>query len=324
MSAPLTSIAEALSWATNQLHATSETPRLDAELLLAHVLGWSRARILAERRETLSGAQQAALGGLVVRRAAREPIAYLIGHKEFYGLDFLVNRDVLIPRPETELLVDRALAVARQMTTDHQPNKETRRQGEGEHIPQAISLSPRLPISLSSRSSVVIADIGTGSGCIAVALAVHLPQALVYAVDISPEALSVARRNTERHGVMERVRLTEGDLLDALPEPVDVLVSNPPYTILMEVEVGVQWYEPHLALDGGTDGLGVYRRLLAAAPAKLQPNGAVLLEIGATQGTAVTDLALTYFPAARINVYQDLAGLDRVVVVETHAPRRAP
>ena len=324
MSAPPTSIAEALTWAAAQLRATSDTPRLDAELLLAHILGWSRARILAERREHLSETQLAALRDLIVRRAALEPIAYIVGHKEFYGLDFLVDRSVLIPRPETELLVERALAIVRQLTADHRPNKEARRQGEGEHLRQAISLSPLLPVSLSNRSSVVIADIGTGSGCIAVALAVHLPEALVYATDISPEALRIARQNVERHGVVERVRPIEGDLLDALPEPVDVLVSNPPYTILEEIDVGVRRHEPHLALDGGTDGLDVYRRLLAAAPAKLRSGGAVLLEIGATQAAAVVDLARAHFPATRIKVYQDLAGLDRMVVVETRAVRRAP
>jgi release factor glutamine methyltransferase len=147
---------------------------------------------------------------------------------------------------------------------------------------------------------------------------------MIYAVDISPEALSVARQNIERHGVVKRVRLIEGDLLDALPEAVDVLVSNPPYTILNEIDAGVRRHEPHLALDGGADGLDMYRRLLAAAPAKLRTGGAVLLEIGATQGTAVADLARAHFPAARINVYQDLAGLDRVVIVEMRAVRRAP
>ena len=333
MSAPLTSIAEALTWAATQLRAASDTPRLDAELLLAHVLGWSRARVLAERRAPLSQAQQRALRALVARRAALEPIAYLTGHKEFYGLDFLVDHHVLIPRPETELLVERALALARQMTidrrlptTDATADKETRRQGDKEQINLPVSGSPGLPVSsliggrssvVGRRSSVVVADIGTGSGCIAVALAVHMPAALIYAIDISPEALRVAQQNVERHGVAERVQLIEGDLLDALPEPVDMLVGNPPYTILAEVDAGVRLHEPRLALDGGADGLGVYRRLLAAAPAKLQPGGAMLLEIGATQAMAVADLARVYFPVARIEVHQDLAGLDRVVVILT-------
>jgi release factor glutamine methyltransferase len=327
MSAPPISVAEALTWAAAQLRATSDTSRLDAELLLAHVLGWSRARVLAERRAPLSEAQQAAFRDLVARRATLEPIAYLIGHREFYGLDFIVDHHVLIPRPETELLVEHAIAVARRMTTD-QGDARQKAQGrlkapvagrsspvfESERMAVADHSSPDLS---GGEGSVVVADIGAGSGCIAVALAIHLPGALVYAVDISSEALGVAQRNVERHGVVGRVRLIKSDLLDALPEPVDILVSNPPYTILSAIDAGVRRHEPHLALDGGAEGLDVYRRLLAAAPAKLRPGGAVLLEIGATQGAAVADLARMHFPAARIEVYQDVAGLDRVVVVAT-------
>jgi release factor glutamine methyltransferase len=160
-----------------------------------------------------------------------------------------------------------------------------------------------------------VADIGTGSGCIAVALATHLPAATIYAADISRGALEVARRNVERHGVAARVRLIEGDLLAALPEPVDLLVSNPPYTILPEIDEGVRRHEPRLALDGGPSGLDVYRRLIAQAPARLRAGGAVLLEIGAAQGGAVTELARRHFPAARISLHQDLAGLDRVLVI---------
>jgi release factor glutamine methyltransferase len=320
MSEPLSTIAQALTWATDQLRNTSDTPRLDSDLLLAHTLDWSRARVLAERHAPLSQPQQAALRTLVARRAALEPIAYLIGHKEFYGLDFLVDHHVLIPRPETELLVERAIAIARQMTTDHRP-PTTEERLRVLREPRSSSLDPRSSSFSTSvvgrRSSVVVADIGTGSGCIAVALAVHLPEAVVYAADISPEALRIARQNIERHGVAGRVRPIEGDLLDSLPEPVDVLVSNPPYTILSEIDEGVRRYEPRLALDGGADGLEVYRRLLAAVPPKLRPGGAVLLEIGATQGAAVAELAQIHMPAARIAVYQDLAGLDRVVVVET-------
>jgi release factor glutamine methyltransferase len=139
----------------------------------------------------------------------------------------------------------------------------------------------------------------------------------VYAIDIAADALLVAGRNAARHGVEERVRLIEGDLLAALPEPVDLLVSNPPYTILEEISVGVRQHEPHLALDGGPDGLAVYRRLLAQAPAKLRAHGAILLEIGATQGATVVQLGHAHFPEARISIHQDLAGLDRLVAIDT-------
>jgi len=240
--------------------------------------------VLAEGHAKLAEPRRSAFRALVARRAALEPVAYLVGHKEFYGLDFLVDRGVLVPRPETELLVDLALHYARGLPVQRPP---------------------------------VIADIGTGSGCIAVAVAIHLVDALVYATDISPDALRIAGKNVERYGVTARVRLIQGDLLDALPEPVDLLLSNPPYTILSEIDEAVRRHEPRLALDGGPDGLDTYRRLLAAAPAALRPGGAVILEIGAAQGAAVSALALARFPGARVSVHQDLAGLDRVVMIAT-------
>ncbi|HEU5103744.1 MAG TPA: peptide chain release factor N(5)-glutamine methyltransferase [Roseiflexaceae bacterium] len=291
-------IAQALDWAAGYLHASSPTARLDAELLLAHVLAWPRARLLAEGRMRLEQRQDSIFRDLVARRAALEPIAYLVGHKEFYGLDFFVDPRVLVPRPETELLVELALRFARQRTNDERPN---------EIESAALVLGP---------ASLLLADVGTGSGAIAVALAVHLPMARLIAIDISPAALELARQNVERHGVAERVRLLQGDLLDPLGDPVDLIVSNPPYTILEEIDEGVRRYEPRLALDGGADGLELYRRLLALAPAKLRPGGAVLLEIGATQAAAVTELAREAFPKASVSIHQDLAGRDRVVIID--------
>jgi release factor glutamine methyltransferase len=281
-------IAQALGWAAEYLRASSPTARLDAELLLAYVLGWGRARLLAEGRWPLDQQQESAFHSLVARRAALEPVAYLIGHKEFYGLDFAVDSSVLVPRPETELLVERTLE--------------------------------RLKVRTFER--LVVVDVGTGSGAIAVALAVHLPVARIIAIDISPAALELARRNVERHGLAGRVRLLQGDLLDPLDQPVDLIVSNPPYTILSEIDAGVRRHEPRLALDGGPDGLELYRRLLAAAPTKLRPDGAVLLEIGATQAAAVAELARRAFPEAWVSVHQDLAGRDRVVVVDDAETRR--
>jgi release factor glutamine methyltransferase len=301
MSESFSSIDQALAWGAAQLRSASATARLDAELLLAHVLGWSRARLLAEGRTPLDDRLQAHFRALIARRAALEPVAYLVGRREFYGMDFLVDRHVLVPRPETELLVELAIAAARRTTNDERRINEP--------------IDAHLSSFVLGRSSLKIADIGTGSGAIAVAVAAHIPGALVYATDISPEALYVAQQNVERHGLSERVVLREGDLLEALPEPVDLLLSNPPYTILSETDEGVRRHEPGLALDGGADGLAFYRRLLDAAPAKLRPGGAILLEIGATQGAAVVGLARAAFPAARIVVHQDLAGLDRVVEI---------
>jgi release factor glutamine methyltransferase len=280
MDAEIRTIAQALGWAARTLAASSPTARLDAEVLLAHALGWSRARLLAEGAAPLEPERRRAFAALVARRAELEPVAYLVGAREFYGLALEVTPDVLVPRPETELLVEAALERAR------------------------------------GRGALRIADIGTGSGAIAVALAHRLPQALLDAVDLSPAALAVAARNAARHGVAARVRLLQGDLLAPLEQPVDLLVSNPPYTVLAEIDEGVRRHEPHLALDGGPDGLALYRRLLAAAPPLVRPGGAVLLEIGATQGPAVAALARQLFPAAQIRVEQDLAGLDRVVTID--------
>jgi release factor glutamine methyltransferase len=192
---------------------------------------------------------------------------------------------VLVPRPETELLVELTLK--------------------------------RSNVQTFQRYQIV--DVGTGSGAIAVALAVHLPAARIVAIDISPGALELARQNAERHGAADRVRLIEGDLLEPLDQPVDLIVSNPPYTILAEIDEGVRRHEPRQALDGGPDGLDVYRRLLAQAPTRLRQGGAILLEIGASQAAAVMDLARRAFPQAEVAVYRDLAGHDRVVVIDTNA-----
>ncbi len=275
-------IAQALAEATTRLVAASATPRLDAELLLAHVLGFSRARLLAEGRTPLEAADADAFVQALARRETLEPVAYITGEKAFFGLDFMVTRDVLVPRPETELLVEQALLLA-----SRRPGLHT------------------------------IADIGTGCGCIAVALAANLPRARVLAIDLSPAALSVARHNIHRHGLADRISTRQGDLLTPLDAPVDLLVSNPPYTILRDIDENVRRHEPPLALDGGPDGLAPYRRLLADAPRVLMPGGAIVLEIGETQGQAVARLGADAFPRAAIAILPDLAGLDRVVVIDT-------
>ena len=271
-----------------QLAASSSSPRLDAELLLAHVLGWSRARLLAERPAELSAETLARVAALVERRRNLEPIAYILGEREFYGLPLFVDRRVLVPRPETELLVELALTRARQRG-----------------------------------GNLRIADIGTGTGAIAIALAMHLPHASVIASDLSPEALAVAAQNLQRHGLGERVKLVQGDLLAALSEPVDLLVSNPPYTILAEIDEGVRRHEPHLALDGGgPQGLAIYERLLTAAPQYLAAGASLLLEIGAWQGLAVRSLAQQHLPMAIVQLHHDLAGHPRVISADLPLPER--
>ncbi|NJM07117.1 peptide chain release factor N(5)-glutamine methyltransferase [Candidatus Gracilibacteria bacterium] len=279
MSVAPSPLAAALLRATDALRPYSATPRLDAELLLAAVLHWPRTRVLAERDALLSPAQHAAFQALIARRSTLEPVAYILGHKAFYGYDFLVDRRVLVPRPETELLVEQTLQIA------------------------ARFAAPR------------IADIGTGSGAIAVTLALELPAAHVYAVDLSHDALAVAAENVVRHQVEARVTLLHGDLLTPLPAPLDIIVSNPPYTILAEVDTNVLAHEPRLALDGGPDGTMIYQRLLAQAPAALTPDGALLLEIGSWQAETLTSYARAVFPQAQLQIVRDLADLDRVLIV---------
>jgi len=276
-------LREALLWGEQTLAQSAlDNPRLDAEILLAHALGITRGQLHAHPQGQLSSVELASYRQLIERRARRESVAYIVGHKEFYGLDLFVDSRVLIPRPETELLVEKA-------------------------------------IEIGQRQSVV-ADIGTGSGAIAISLAVHLPLILVYATDVSPEALEVAARNCRRHGVEDRVHLLQGHLLEPLPEPVDLIVANLPYVSqaeLAQLPPEISRYEPREALDGGPDGLDHIRHLLAQAGGHLRPGGVVLLEIGATQGQAVVALAERHFPAARVEIARDYAGLDRVVIART-------
>jgi release factor glutamine methyltransferase len=280
----MTTIHTALQTAAQRLTAASPTPRLDAEVLLAHVLGVSRARLLADSAETLDPAALGRYESLIRRREALEPVAYLTGRREFWGRNFVVDRRVLVPRPETELIVELALHWAR--TRGRPPES--------------------------------IADIGTGSGCLAVTLALECPAARVVATDLSPDALGVARINVERHGVAERVTLVQGDGLEPLREPVDLLVSNPPYTILAEVDENVRRWEPQLALDGGLgEGFAIPARLIAGAPAYLRPGGALLMELAAWQGDRARAAAWAAFPAAAIEMRRDLAGLERVLAITT-------
>jgi release factor glutamine methyltransferase len=252
-------------------------------MMLAHLLGISRAGLLTRLYDAVPETVQTQFTGLVERRQALVPVAYLTKEREFYGLPLYVDERVLVPRPETELLVDLALKRAR---------------------------------SHSRYPNLHIADIGTGSGAIALAVAANLPGVHITAVDLSPDALEVARINTERHRLTSQIRLLQGNGLAPVVEPIDLLLSNPPYTILAEVDENVRRHEPHLALDGGLEGLDMIRELIAQAPRHLR-TGTMLVEIGAWQGTAVQALAEETFPGARVVVHQDLAGLDRVLEVTT-------
>jgi len=273
------SIQQVLREASLRLRTVTDAPYLETEVLLAYVLGTSRTSLLAHPERVLTPDQLSIYQSLVRRRASDYPLPYLTGRVEFYGLEFEVTPEVLIPRPETETLVNLALA----------------------------------------RGPATVVDVGTGSGCVAVSLAVHLPETIICAIEISPAALAVARRNVERHSVTGRVQLLVGDVLNPRPGPVDLIVSNPPYIPTGQcasLPASVRDHEPRLALDGGLDGLALIRRLLAQAPAVLHPGGGLLIEIGAYQGEAAVYLARTYFPQATVRVHPDLAGRDRVLEIQ--------
>jgi release factor glutamine methyltransferase len=293
----------------------SPTARLDAELLLAHSVGLSRAAVLANGNQVLDNTAWRSYQQLIVRRSNREPVAYILGEREFYGLTFTVDSRVLIPRPETELLVELAIQLARD---ERQGDRETGRRGDrlkaGVATPP-LQHSTAPTFHRSTAPPLRILDLCTGSGCIAIALAHHVPYAQIVATDLSVDALAVARLNVEHYRLGERVELRQGDLFAAVDGEFDLIVSNPPYTILQQVEAGVYQYEPHLALDGGMDGLSFYRKLIVEASHFLASHGTILLEIGADQGAAVAAMARHSWPTATVTVHTDLAGLDRAVQV---------
>jgi release factor glutamine methyltransferase len=264
--------------------AGSPTPLLEAQLWLVHVCDLSRAQLLARPEHRLTPAQVDQFQAGLARLVAGEPLPYLLGYAEFYGLRFRVTPHTLIPRPETEHLVEAALKLA-------------------SRYPQ-----PR------------IADIGTGSGCIAVTLAVELPAAHLVAVDASPAALAVAQQNAAAHGVEDRITFQEGSLLEPLAGRVQLIAANLPYVADHEwdqLPSSVRDYEPAGALRGGPAGLNLIEGLLRQVPAKLSPGGGLLLEIGAAQGPVAQDLAHRYLPAAWVQLQQDYGGRDRLLIIQT-------
>jgi release factor glutamine methyltransferase len=272
-------LKQALSRARDILAENSiEDAPLECELLLRHALNLSRTQLYLDLDHELRPKQEEAFWRLIERRLNGEPTAYITGHREFYGLDFYVDRRVLIPRPESELLVETALGLAK----NH-------------------------PLS-------TMADIGTGCGAIAISLAFSLPEAKIYATDISAAAMEVAVVNCQKHGVVDRVHLLHGNMLDPLPEPVDLIIANLPYVRKSQLaRMGSARFEPRLALDGGSDGTERIRQLCRQAGGKLRPSGFLLLEIGQGQKRAVTAFLHTLFPNGKIEVMPDLSGIDRVV-----------
>jgi len=284
-------VAEALRCATKHFAALQvlETadPRLEAELLLQHVLGFDRTQLYQRLRDEIAPDKEAAYHDLVWRRLCGEPTPYIIGRAHFCDVELAVAPAAAIPRPETELLVEQASALASERLQD--------------------------------TPSLTIVDVGTGCGAIALALATRLPSARIIATDISPAALALAQGNAERLGLASVVRFLCGDLLEPLGQPVDIVVANLPYVRSDEWErlpVEIRCYEPREALDGGPDGLRVIERLLRRAPPLLRSGAALLLEIGYDQGPPVVALASEVFPQAAIEVKKDLASLDRLLVIQ--------
>jgi release factor glutamine methyltransferase len=276
-----------LSDIAERLTPLSDTAFLDASVLLAHVLHKPRSWVLAHPEIVLSDDQQLLLNDSLARLEDGEPYPYVLGHWEFFGLDFDITPDVLIPRPETELLVEKAIAWLQES-----PVRRT------------------------------VADIGTGSGVIAISIAVNVPDAYVLATDISFKALEVARRNARKFQVDHRVEFVQCDLLPAHPElfstdqHLDLICANLPY-IPTETLHGLPVYgrEPTLALDGGADGLDLFRRLMDLVPGWLAPNALVLLEIEATRGIQALSLAYDMLSEAEIHLHQDLTGRDRLLEI---------
>lgn len=280
-------IRRVLEWTTGHLQKHgSETPRLEAEILLAHARKCKRIELYTNYDLELSDVVRATMRDLVNRRAKREPVAYLVGYREFFSLVFRVTADVLIPRPETETLVMEALAVAKPLPAP------------------------------------AVLDLCTGSGCVAIAIAKNCPAATVTATDISPAALTIAAENATKHKVSERVSFLEGDLFAPLAadQRFGVIVSNPPYIPTADIatlHTDVQQYEPRLALDGGSDGLDLVRRILVDARSHLKPGGWLMLEFTPEQAATIQVLA-TEHGYADAAIVKDTAHEPRFLRARLH------
>jgi release factor glutamine methyltransferase len=295
----MATVGELIREGTAQLRAaSSETPRLDTELLLASVLDVDRAHLIAYTEALVSDGQAERFEALVERRSAGEPVAYLRGLKEFHGVAFSVDARALIPRPETELLVDLAEA----------------------EIADRLTRAPRP----AGAAPIQVADVGTGSGAVAVALAVALRRrgmlgpVAILATDISAAALELAAENVVGHVLADSIRLRLADLLPPDDSLFDVLLANLPYVcadVVPRLPVATS-FEPAIALDGGPDGLAVIRRLLLVLPTRLLVGGVALVEIGADQGEAIVTTVAEQLPGWRCSVEVDLAGQPRVARIE--------
>ncbi|WP_250847114.1 peptide chain release factor N(5)-glutamine methyltransferase [Aquisphaera insulae] len=276
-------IRRLLTWTTDFLtRRGAESPRLDAEVMLAQVLGWERVQLYTHWEDIIGERARGEFRDLVRRRAEGAPVAHLVGRKEFYSLALEVSPAVLIPRPETEFVVVEFLDAVKVIDA-----------------PRAV-------------------DLGTGSGCVAIACAHQKKTARIEAIDLSPDALAVARRNAEKHGVADRIRFHQGDLLAPVADepPFDAILSNPPYIPTADIatlEPGVRDHEPRMALDGGPDGLRVVARLIRDAAPLLRPGGHLILEIGTAQEQPVRSLIEAAGAYRLLPTVHDLRNHPRVI-----------
>ncbi len=308
-------VGETLNGLIPRLEKMSDTPGLDVQVLMAYLLGKPRVWVMAHPETLLNEKQSTTLESLVARLAHGEPLPYVLGSWEFFGLEFYITPDVLIPRPETEILVERALAWLRHRLIAPPAGGLQNRQANQQKTVEA------------DRELLRAFDIGTGCGCIAISLAVNLPEVHMLATDISPAAIAVARRNAARQHVAHRVEFFCCDLFPTKKDEgrrnaestssVDLIVANLPYIPTQPLQnLPVHLHEPGVALDGGADGLALIRRLLIEAAQRLAPGGLLLLEIESSQGTAVLSLAYDAFSRAEIHLHKDLSGHDRLLEVQ--------
>ncbi|HEY94193.1 MAG TPA: peptide chain release factor N(5)-glutamine methyltransferase [Dehalococcoidia bacterium] len=272
-------LRQALKEAEETLSAANiDDALLESEVLLRHVLKIDRIRLYTDINSELTPQQYEKFSGLIQRRLNGEPSAYITGNREFYGLDFYVNQHVLIPRPETELLVEKAVDLAKK------------------------------------RSYKTIVDVGTGSGAVAVCLALNLPDAVIYATDISTQALEVASGNSRKHSVENRITFLEGNLLEPLTEPVDMIVANLPYVRNADIQqVSTAGHEPEVALNGGKNGLDFIIAIVGQSVSKLLRGGSILLEVGQGQSQTASRQLKGIYPYGEVDIFRDLAGIERIV-----------
>ena len=263
-------------------------PSLEAEILIRHVLQIDRARIFQDLDNDLLNHQENAINSLIDKRQEGYPLSYITGNREFYGIELKISEGVLIPRQETELLVETAIKIS-EMIKGHQ---------------------------------IRVADIGTGSGAIAVAVALNIDNSFVYACDISDIALKIADKNIKKYSLENKIQLCHGDLLDSLLTKVDIILSNPPYIPTNQIQDLSKEVlnEPKIALDGGMDGLVSITKLMKQAIDKLKPKGAMVIEISPELSERVIKLADKYFPESQISILKDLMGMNRAVLINKRLP----